>query len=76
MAHIKIADLTAEAGVFSETDLFYTSESYIRELSDAELALQGGGLWDKIKGAAKWVVDHIGVSFTDGGVIVSYKGSF
>lgn len=77
MAHIKIADLqTADAGVFYEPDLFDNSESYIRELSDAEIAVQGGGLWDIIKDAAKWGADRISLNFTDGGVIVSYGGSF
>jgi hypothetical protein len=39
MANIKVRDLTSIAG----TDLFNDSESFMQDLSDDELALQGGG---------------------------------
>jgi hypothetical protein len=38
MANIKVRDLTSIAG----TDLFNDSESFMQDLSDDELALQGG----------------------------------
>jgi hypothetical protein len=41
MANIKVKDLISIAG----TDLFNDSESFMRDLSDDELDLQGGGFW-------------------------------
>jgi hypothetical protein len=42
MAHIKLKDLTVNSAV--EANLFMSSDSFIRDLSECELALQGGRL--------------------------------
>jgi tryptophan synthase beta subunit len=40
MANIKVQDLTSIAGA----DLFNDSESFMRDLSDREISLQGGAI--------------------------------
>jgi hypothetical protein len=46
------------------------------EISDESAEhIKGGGIWSSIKKAASWVKDHIGFSSTNGGGIVSIKGS-
>lgn len=46
------------------------------EISDESAEnIKGGGIWSSIKKAASWVKDHIGFSSTDGGGIISIKGT-
>lgn len=59
MANINISDLDYE---FSH-----------QELTDCQQAALKGGSW--LSDLVDWVVDHIGGSFTDGGVIITYKGT-
>jgi hypothetical protein len=71
MANITVKDLTA----------YSNSESFIRDLSDAELDLQGGGLGKIFKGIVKIVtgvisiIDGVGSIFGGGGSGGSSGGS-
>lgn len=59
MANIKVSDLHP-AGF----NLFSDSESYMRELSDAELVIQGGGILTWIGSAISWIRKHCTFSTT------------
>ena len=70
MAHITIVDL-------KPTD----TKHYCQELTEYEqLTIQGGGIIDWLKSAAKWVGDHLTFSTKssmskDSGIFIGYKGT-
>lgn len=67
MATIAISDLSPTG-----YDLFSDSESYMMNLSDEELSLQGGGTWVTVTTTSTWVCVGASVSLAATGAGVSY----
>ncbi|NEP34866.1 hypothetical protein [Moorena sp. SIO3B2] len=75
MANIKISDLK------SISLEFVLAEDHCQELTeDEQLNIQGGALWDWVKNAVEWAVDHLTISTKsslseDSGIFIGYKGT-